>query len=285
MKNLKDSRIFSFIIIFVVYVIATVVGVLVYNALSFEFYINLLIADVVATAVVFIFSVVLNNASVYDPYWSVLPVIVMALYVAKTGLTVVTILPLIAICLWGVRLTANWAYTFHGLNHQDWRYTMLKEKTGAFYPLINFLGIHLFPTLVVYGCILPAVFIFKTENLAINVGSILFFVLSIFAVILQGVSDYQMHAYRKNKNGNFIRKGLWKYSRHPNYLGEILMWWGVALYLVTIQPNLWYLCAGALVNTLMFIFISIPMADKRQSKKQGFNEYKVETRMLLPIKK
>ena len=285
MKNLKDSRIFSFIIIFVVYVIATVVGVLVYNALSFEFYINLLIADVVATAVVFIFSVVLNNASVYDPYWSVLPVIVMAFYVAKTGLTVVTILPLIAICLWGVRLTANWAYTFHGLNHQDWRYTMLKEKTGAFYPLVNFLGIHLFPTLVVYGCILPAVFIFKTENLAINVGSILFFVLSIFAVILQGVSDYQMHAYRKNRNGNFIRKGLWKYSRHPNYLGEILMWWGVALYLVTIQPNLWYLCAGALVNTLMFIFISIPMADKRQSKKQGFNEYKVETRMLLPIKK
>lgn len=285
MKNLKDSRIFSFIIIFVVYVIATVVGVLVYNALSFEFYINLLIADVVATAVVFIFSVVLNNASVYDPYWSVLPVIVMAFYVAKTGLTVVTILPLIAICLWGVRLTANWAYTFHGLNHQDWRYTMLKEKTGAFYPLINFLGIHLFPTLVVYGCILPAVFIFKTENLAINVGSILFFVLSIFAVILQGVSDYQMHAYRKNRNGNFIRKGLWKYSRHPNYLGEILMWWGVALYLVTIQPNLWYLCAGALVNALMFIFISIPMADKRQSKKQGFNEYKVETRMLLPIKK
>lgn len=285
MKNLKDSRIFSFIIIFVVYVIATVVGVLVYNALSFEFYINLLIADVVATAVVFIFSVVLNNASVYDPYWSVLPVIVMAFYVAKTGLTVVTILPLIAICLWGVRLTANWAYTFHGLKHQDWRYTMLKEKTGAFYPLVNFLGIHLFPTLVVYGCILPAVFIFKTENLAINVGSILFFVLSIFAVILQGVSDCQMHAYRKNRNGNFIRKGLWKYSRHPNYLGEILMWWGVALYLMTIQPNLWYLCAGALVNTLMFIFISIPMADKRQSKKQGFNEYKVETRMLLPIKK
>ena len=285
MKNLKDSRIFSFIIIFAVYVIATVVGVLVYNALSFEFYINLLIADVVATAVVFIFSVVLNNASVYDPYWSVLPVIVMAFYVAETALTVVTILPLIAICLWGVRLTANWAYTFHGLNHQDWRYTMLKEKTGAFYPLINFLGIHLFPTLVVYGCILPAVFIFKTENLAINVGSVLFFVLSIFAVILQGVSDYQMHAYRKNRNGNFIRKGLWKYSRHPNYLGEILMWWGVALYLVTIQPNLWYLCAGALVNTLMFIFISIPMADKRQSKKQGFNEYKVETRMLLPIKK
>ncbi len=285
MKNLKDNRIFSFIIIFVVYAIATVVGVLVYNALPFEFYFNLLIADVVATAVVFIFSVALNNASVYDPYWSVLPIVVMAFYVAETALTAVTILPLIAICLWGIRLTANWAYTFHGLKHQDWRYTMLKEKTGAFYLLINFLGIHLFPTLVVYGCILPAVFTFKTENLVVNAGSVLFFALSIFAVILQGVSDEQMHAYRKNKIGNFIRKGLWKYSRHPNYLGEILMWWGVALYLVTMQPNLWYLCAGALVNTLMFIFISIPMADKRQSKKQGFDEYKAETRMLLPIMK
>lgn len=282
--RIKENRAISFIIIFIVYVIATVVGIVTYNALQLELWLKLLIADVVATAVTFVFSVIFNNASVYDPYWSVLPVIVIVCYAIKTPLTIARILPLVAICLWGIRLTANWAYTFHGLNHQDWRYTMLHENTGKFYPIINFVGIHLVPTLVVYGCILPAVYTFNMD-FKVNVGSYIFFTLSILAVVLQGVSDVQMHKYRKNRTTQFISFGLWKYSRHPNYLGEITMWWGIALSFVSAVPSMWYLIFGALSNTILFVCVSIPMADKRQSRKQGFNEYKNRTRVLLPIKK
>ena len=94
-----------------------------------------------------------------------------------------------------------------------------------------------------------------------------------------------MHKFRKNPTGNFINMGLWKYSRHPNYLGEILMWWGVALSVICVDINVWYLIAGAVANTILFFAVSIPMADKRQSKKDGFEEYKANTRMLLPVKK
>jgi steroid 5-alpha reductase family enzyme len=102
---------------------------------------------------------------------------------------------------------------------------------------------------------------------------------------MQGIADIQMHKFRKNRNGSFIRVGLWKYSRHPNYLGEILMWWGVGLSVVFACPSAWYLLVGAIANTVLFLVVSIPMADKRQSKKDGFVEYKKQTRMLLPIKK
>jgi steroid 5-alpha reductase family enzyme len=244
----------------------------------------LLIADLFATAIVFVFSLLFNNASVYDPYWSVLPIVVIVAYAICNGLNAVRLLMLVAICIWGIRLTANWAYTFSNLNHQDWRYTMLKRKTKGFYPIINFLGIHVFPTLVVYACMLPMVFAFHM-HLKINIGSVLFFAFSIGATLLQGVSDYQMHKYRKNKTKPFIREGLWKYSRHPNYLGEILMWWGIALSFVSVVPSMWYLMSGALINTLMFVFVSVPMADKRQSEKVGFAEYKMQTRMFMPIKK
>jgi steroid 5-alpha reductase family enzyme len=122
-------------------------------------------------------------------------------------------------------------------------------------------------------------------NLEINAGFIIFFALSIFAAVLQCVADVQMHIYRKKKETPFIRRGLWKYSRHPNYLGEILMWWGVALAFLCVCPSLWYLMAGAVINTAMFLIVSVPMADKRQSRKHGFSEYKKQTRMLLPIKK
>ena len=284
MKHLKQSRAASFFAVALVYVLAAAVGILIYNALSLPLWLSLLVADVAATVVTFLFSVLFGNASVYDPYWSVQPPVILIAFAVGRELTALGVLLLIAVCFWAVRLTANWAYTFGNLTHQDWRYTMLKEKTGVFYPVINFVGIHMVPTLVVYGCVLPAVFAI-VQGLSITVGSVLFLCLSLGAATMQGIADIQMHKFRKNKASAFIRVGLWKHARHPNYLGEILMWWGVALAVICASPAAWYLAAGALSNTVLFLAVSIPMADGRQSRKEGFAEYKAHTRALLPIKK
>jgi steroid 5-alpha reductase family enzyme len=246
--------------------------------------INLFIADTVSTVVCFIFSLIFKNSSVYDPYWSVAPIFVVVIFAFYSKLTIYTVILLIAICFWGVRLTANWAYTFKGLNHQDWRYTMLNEKTGKFYPIINFIGIHYVPTLVVYFCMMPAVYAIY-NSFEFSLASTLILIVSFLAVILQGVSDIQMHAYRKNRGAPFIEKGLWKYSRHPNYLGEILMWWGVGLSCAFASTFSILYLLGAVLNTILFLSVSIPMADGRQSKKDGFIEYKKRTRALIPLKK
>lgn len=280
----QHDRKSSFIIITIIYLLAAIVGVVVYKLLPYDLWLNLLIADVSSTVLVFIFSLIYKNASVYDPYWSVAPIVILFALAFGQTMTLAKILLLIAVTFWGVRLTANWAYTFHGLEHQDWRYTMLRETTGIFYPIINFVGIHLVPTLVVYGCILPAAYVMQSDAKIMPMSFVYFF-MSISAAILQGTADYQMHKFRKNRTSTFIRDGLWKYSRHPNYLGEIIMWWGVALFTCSILGNHWQFIAGAIANTLLFWFVSIPLADGRQSKKAGFDEYKKATRMLLPFKK
>ena len=284
MNRLKQNRAASFVVVTLVYIIATVVGVLAYRVLTLDWWLSLLIADVAATVATFIFSLIFGNASVYDPYWSVQPPVILVAFAVGRELTLFGILLLVAVSFWAIRLTANWAYTFGNLNHQDWRYTMLREKTGVFYPIINFVGIHMVPTLVVYGFILPGAYAIR-EGLSANIASILFLCLSIGAAVMQGIADIQMHKFRKNRIGAFIHVGLWKYSRHPNYLGEILMWWGIGLAVVCAAPDAWYLITGAAANTLLFLVVSIPMADKRQSRKDGFAEYKKQTRMLLPIKK
>lgn len=284
MEKIKNSRAKSFITVAIIYLIAIGVGIIVFEMLPFNTLVSLLIADIISTVFVFMYSVIFSNASVYDPYWSVIPCVVVIYAAITQGFNVISTFVFIAVLLWGIRLTANWAYTFNGLNHQDWRYTMLNEKTGKLYPLINFVGIHLVPTLVVYGCIVPCVMSF-TSQLSFNAGSLIFFILAICAVALQGTSDYQMHKYKKNRNGPFIRNGLWKYCRHPNYLGEISMWWATGLCVVCAMPQCWYILLGALANTLLFVFVSIPMAEKKQSKKEGFEQYKKETRYLFPIPK
>jgi len=285
MKKIKSSRAASFAAVTLIYIAASAVGLAVYrNYSDLPLWLALLIADTAATVFTFIFSVLFRNASVYDPYWSVAPIVILWSFTLSRQFTLYTALLLFAVTFWGVRLTANWAYTFMGLDHQDWRYTMLKEKTGLFYPIINFIGIHIVPTLVVYGCIIPAVYAVN-DGITASVGGVFALCLSFSAVILQGTADIEMHRFRKNRVSNFIRDGLWKNSRHPNYLGEILMWWGIAFSVVLSYSGNYYLLIGAAANTLLFLCVSIPMADGRQSKKEGFSKYKAETRMLLPIPK
>lgn len=284
MDSIKNSKSKSILVITVIYVLAAALGVAVYMALPFLFWIRLLIADVAATIFVFVFSVILKNASVYDPYWSVQPIVIIAGYALTSNITPATLLLIISIVYWGIRLTGNWAYVFGGLNHQDWRYTKFENETGRLYPFINFTGIHMVPTLIVYLTTLPAVFVIRQE-LRANIGSFIGMVVCVGAATLQLVADTQMQKYRKSGQHGLIRTGLWKYARHPNYLGEILMWWGIAIQAVSVMPSHWWLVAGALANTILFFSVSIPLADKRQSAKPGYADYKASTRMLLPVPK
>ena len=282
--SIKNNRTLSFLIVLIAYVVAIAVSVITFIYLPASLWLKILVADVVATVVVFIFSVIFKNASVYDPYWSVQPIVILGGMACIYGFNVSSLLIFIAVCVWGVRLTVNWAYTFKSLEHQDWRYTMLNEKSGVFYPIINFVGIHLVPTLIVYACTMPAVFVFQFSP-SINGFAIACFTCVLLAVLLQGTADVQMDSFRKNRTRNFIRNGLWKYSRHPNYLAEILTWWSVGFYAFSLMPSYWFLLVGALLNTLLFLFVSIPMADNRQSRKEGFDVYKRQTRMLIPLPK
>ena len=127
---MNKTRTLSFIIVTLVYILAIIIGLFVYKLLPFHFAINLLISDVVATVVVFIFSLILKTASVYDPYWSVQPIVILTAFAVTRPMGIVQWLLLVAVWFWGVRLTANWAYGFQNLCHQDWRYTHYKEKTG-----------------------------------------------------------------------------------------------------------------------------------------------------------
>ena len=302
---MKQSRIKGFIVISTIYIIASAIGVIVFLVLpDIHIFWRILAADIVATIFVYLTGVILKNASVYDPYWSVAPIVIFtgtALYSHKIDPGV--LLLLIATWYWGVRLTANWAYTFKNLDTQDWRYDSFKEKYPRMFQIISFFGINLFPTIVVYLCMLPGIvliwenswkFCFEPGGSIIggsifypNIVTILGFVICLSAATIQLVADIQMHRFRHRNAGKrlIIRDGLWKHSRHPNYMGEILMWWGVYIMMLSSAPMMWFLGIGPLVNTLMFIFISIPMADKRNRRERvGFDEYVRETNMLLPIK-
>ena len=130
---------------------------------------------------------------------------------------------LIAVWCWAVRLTGNWAYTFLDQNKQDWRYDMYKEKFPRLWHVVNFTGINQMPTIVVFLAMIPGfILIEKTasSSLQSNLWTWLGFIVCIGAATLQLVSDTQAHRFRKTHRGEVCTVGLWRRSRHPNYLGE-----------------------------------------------------------------
>lgn len=240
-------------------------------------------ADVVATCVVFGFSVKYDNSSFYDPYWSVVPVPIAIywLFVPEAGgadalrqLVVCTLLS-----LWALRLSYNWARGWTGLDHEDWRYVDMRENSGSRYWLVSFAAIHMMPTLIVFaGCLAlwPAL---VTGDQPFGALDVLAAGITGGAIALEATADQQLRRFRLSQPAPqaILETGVWAYCRHPNYLGEIAFWWGLYLFALAAEPAAWWTGAGALVITLLFRFGSLKLIDDRMLARRPNYKTRMET--------
>ena len=286
LNNLNKKQ--SGIIFLIVYGFSFVAGLIIFFILRFRtgVIITFLVADVVMTVIVFIVGYVIKNASLYDPYWSVIPpffTIIWALQWHGFTLPINVILVLIAVLFWSIRLTYNWWKNWTGFSEQDWRYDMLREKNPKLYPITNFFGIHMIPTLVVFLQMI-CVFAFIT-SFSTTIVSVIGFIIAIAAPIIQFISDKQMYEFRvKNEEkSKVINSGLWRFTRHPNYFGELLFWVGIyVMYLGMVKRiDVYILFPFAMIA--LFIFISIPMMENKLIKRPGYEEYKKQVSMIIPF--
>ena len=284
-----EKKLFGLLALLLTYVLAIGTGIILFILLKdyVPFLLNALIVDVVATLIVWIFGIIFKTSSMYDPYWSVQTfVIYLGLLIYFKNFNLFTVIPLITIGIYSIRLTLNFLTSFHDLSYVDWRYKMLKERTGHMYQLINLLGICMFPTLVVFSASLPLFYFASLTSYSylslIGSGVIL------LGTLLELVSDIQMKYFIKHRKSRdeVINVGLWKYSRHPNYLGEILVWFGVMFVLLIPNIEHWYFIFGAFINLFMFLIISIPMEERHMlTYKPALKEYIKTTSMLLILPK
>ena len=284
------KKIGGLLILLVTYIIATVIGVISFNLLKGQVDViwNILIADVIATVFVWIVGIIFKTASIYDPYWSVqTPIIYVLLMIEYKTFNFGNVLFLAFILFWAIRLTYNFIHGFNDISYIDWRYAHYRDTTGKWYQIVSLFGIHLVPTIIVYAASLPA-FMYVINGAEFDLFNIIGLVTMLLGTLLELVSDLNMIRFKKIRKSKeeIINVGLWKHSRHPNYLGEIIFWYGVALVFILSNLSSWYLIIGAILNTLLFLFISIPLAENHlKTYKEGFNDYKKRTRMLLPFKK
>jgi steroid 5-alpha reductase family enzyme len=230
-------------------------------------------ADVAATVAIFACSVLYRNSSFYDPYWSVAPVPIAVYWWAAPGgdghpLRQALVFALVL--AWAVRLTWNWARSWGGLDHEDWRYVAIREKTGAAYWPVSFLGIHLMPTLFVFAGCLPLYAALRSGGDSLSLLDAIAALWMAGAIAIEARADRELLAYRREgaPPEAFLRTGLWARSRHPNYFGEISFWWGLFVFGLAADGGAWWAGIGAVSITLLFLGVSLPLMERRMRERR-----------------
>lgn len=239
----------------------------------------------VSVIAIFAFSRAFSNSSFFDAWWMVAPVAAAVPLLASGSASPRAILVATLVTIWAVRLTWNWVRGWMGLHQEDWRYLDLKSKTGRAYWLVSLTAIHLFPGALVYvGSLSIVVAMTGMEPLgwidavaAIVTGG---------AIAIEAVSDQQLHAYAQSSppKGSTCDRGLWRFSRHPNYFGEMSFWAGLFVFALAADRSAWWTIAGPLSMIALFVFGTIPMMEKRQleRRREAYEAYRRRVSMVVP---
>lgn len=189
----------------------------------------------------------------------------------------------VLVLIWGSRLALHIYIRNHGKG-EDFRYAQWRKDWGKSAPVQAFFKVFMFQGLIMFIISYPIVIVFHSYNQDLSVFALIgtfFFLVGFF---FEAVGDYQLSKFKKDNNkGKIITSGLWKFTRHPNYFGESLVWWGI--FIVTIGSHLWYsaIVSPLLINFFLVKFSGVPLLEKKYEGRPDWEEYKSKTPAFIPF--
>ena len=222
----------------------------------------------------------------FDPWWSVLPA-AAAVWLscgATAGVpTLRIILVLVTVWVWAVRLTLNWIRGWAGLHHEDWRYLDLYTKGPKY--LMSLSAVRFFPTFIVFLVSVPMVPALVWGHNRVSALDWIALALGLSAAAMQLIADEQMRAFRRQKqSGAVMDRGLWRYSRHPNYFFQWLAWVGCCLVALP-SPLGWTTVASPLLMLFLLLRVTgLPATEEQAlaSRGEAYRRYQKTTRAFVP---
>lgn len=188
------------------------------------------------------------------------------------------------VTVWGVRLALH-IYLRNRKKSEDFRYNEWRKNWGKLFLIRSYFQVYMLQGLLMFIVSLPVLYINKNASYNLSLLSILGLMVWLFGFFFEAVRDYQLKKFVsdvKNK-GKIMQSGLWKYTRHPNYFGEVTLWWGVFIMAMSLSFGL-ITIIGPLTITILILFISgIPLLEKKYADRENFKEYKKKTSIFFPL--
>jgi steroid 5-alpha reductase family enzyme len=236
--------------------------------------------------VLWVVSLFREDASIVDPWWSIAFLLVTARTVASTGVTPAKTLLLVMVTVWALRLWLHLLLRSRG-RQEDPRYAAFRQRFGpARYWWLSFFQVFLLQGALVVLISAPL----QLAAAAPALDPISWTQLAGLLVFTKGfafetVADAQLESFRRDpaRPKGVLDTGLWRFSRHPNYFGEALLWWGFWLCAVG-HPYGWATIFAPLVMTILLVKVSgVAMLDAHlAATKPGYADYMRRTPGFVP---
>jgi len=233
----------------------------------------------------FVFSLVKKRNDVADVAWGLgFVLIAWSSFFITGNFSIRSLLVNILVSIWGLRLAWH-IYSRNKGKTEDYRYLAWRKEWGSWFYLRSYFQVYILQGVLLYLIILPVLLI--NNNVGVNLNFIDGLGVSVWLIgfFFESRGDAQLRNFIKNpiNKGHLMQSGLWQYTRHPNYFGEVTQWWGLWL-IATNTPNGWLSIIGPVTITILILKVSgIPLLEKKMAENPEFIEYKKRTSVFIPF--
>lgn len=239
-----------------------------------------------ALALLWLISLAKRDASIIDSFWGFGFVLIAAAGIISVGKPdeVAGVIAGLVI-LWGLRLTAHLFSRWWREGAEDYRYQKMRAHHGKHFWWRSFFTVFLFQGVMMWIVALPFMSgIDERGNVDYPLLTLAAIIIALLGIIIETIADIQLTRFRRTaQKGAVLDKGLWAYTRHPNYFGDSLFWWGIWLAIVSVSPHLWWTIIGpALMNYLLVNISGAALLERSLRKKDGYSAYQEKTSRFLP---
>lgn len=254
------------------------------------------LAAAAASAFCWIASLVTRDTSWVDRLWSIVPAVYLWIFAIAAGLQDLRLdVMAVLVTLWGARLTFNFARRGGYTGVEDYRWAILRGRMpGWAFQLFNLFFIVLYQNALLVLITLPALTAYEHRGTPLGGLDILAAVLFLAALVGETVADQQQWDFQRAKRAavaagrdpesGFLRTGLWRFSRHPNYFFEQAQWWILVLFAVAAAGSIWqWTVVGALLLTVLFVGSTVFTESITRSKYPEYAEYQATTSPIVPL--
>lgn len=185
------------------------------------------------------------------------------------------------VTIWGLRLAVHIGIR-NVSTGEDWRYRNWRAEWGRWFYVRSYLQIFILQGFLLWVIALP---LMQVEDAWLEFSIFQWLGISVWLVgfFWETIADWQLMRFKKDASnkGKVMMEGLWQFSRHPNYFGEILVWWGIHLFVLPYGS--WWLIVSPLTITFLLNRVSgVPMLEKKYGGNEAYQKYIRQTNALLP---
>lgn len=233
----------------------------------------------------FVASIIFRRNDVADIGWGLGFVITsFIVLISNHNERLTTFMVFLLVLIWGIRLSSH-ILLRNIKKPEDFRYKVWRDSWGKWFYLRSYFQIYILQGILMLLILLPVLAILSEKPFNNNPLLIVGLVVWVFGFIFETIGDRQLTKFLEDKNRKvkIMQQGLWKYSRHPNYFGEITQWWAIGLIALAVDYG-WLALIGPLTITFLITKISgIPLLEKNYANNPEYTKYKLKTSILIPL--